>query len=142
MINLTFASLKSNKETFSTKQHLSKKHDLAFSSFKVINNSEKDKPNDSSNVKKLENQQNTFHNLQSSILPSKNIVKVDKSGKKFTRKVLKSPLYKKDDLVSPISTNNNNYKVSKGISLIEVSKSIVTSRTENRGFQVMLTPSL
>ena len=96
MINLTFASFKNGKEASSIKQQISKKHDLPLTSFKSLHDS-KDRKNDSSYLKKFDNQENNLNYIQSTAVARKNIVKVEKSIKRSQNRVFKSPLNKNWD---------------------------------------------
>ena len=90
MINLTFAAFKNPKDPIALKQQLLKKHELPPTSFKAMYD-QKDKM---SAHKKLDNQENNLNNTQNMAFPRKNMVKVDKSNKKYQQKCFKSPLHK------------------------------------------------
>ena len=95
--NLTFAAFKHPKETHPLKQTLSKKNEIALTSFKAIND-HKDK--NVGGVRKFDNQENTLSNYQGSAYVRKNMVKVDKSSKKGANRTFKSPVHKNWDNVA------------------------------------------
>ena len=129
MINLTFASFKNGKEASSCiKQQISKKHDLPLTSFKSIHDN-KDKINDSSYLKKFDNQENNLNYIQSTTVGRKNIVKVEKSIKRSQNRVFKSPLNKNwDTSQSLISTVHPKLPI-KNTLQSKCPKGIETSRT-------------
>ena len=88
MINLTFASFKNQRDIAQIKLNIAKKHDLPTASFKTLTDLK-----DRTVLKVLENQENTQQQPQ---LPQnkKNMVKVEKSNKKYQPKLFKSPKHK------------------------------------------------
>ena len=140
MINLTFASFKQHKEPLHIKQQISKKHEMPLTSFKAIAE-HKDSTPTVPCLKKLVNQENTFNNIQSTTQPRKNMVKVDKSSKKYQTRAFKSPLGKHWEETSQSETVQNKIPMKIQIQS-KYLKGISTSRNEHAPFPTMMTPNL
>jgi hypothetical protein len=130
MISLTFAAFKHGKDSGALKQQIAKRHELAPTSFKALIDLK-----DRGISKRLDNQENTQASIHNQPLPRKNIVKVDKSNKKY-HKGFKSPLSRNWEVTQ--SSQNHAHGSTKPLQQ-SIHQRTQTSRTED---PVMMTPSI